>query len=174
MRLIRTARAGLSWCPRTWPWLVNTLAAIEPVAPDLQHVSLMQGYKVYGGHQGPFKTPARDNDAHFVPPEFVFDQQRLLETRQAGKRWNWSALRPAVLGGFALGNPMNPALAIAVYAVAYQDVSSWRFADFVFSSDYDMFGDGSKARRFGFHEFIDTETMFIDIFDNLRRRKLIP
>jgi hypothetical protein len=58
--------------------------------------------------------------------------------------------------------------------VAYQDVSSWRFADFVFSWDYDMFGDGSKARRFGFHEFIDTERMFIDIFDNLRRRKLIP
>jgi nucleoside-diphosphate-sugar epimerase len=58
--------------------------------------------------------------------------------------------------------------------VAYQDVSSWRFADFVFSWNYDMFGDGSKARRFGFHEFIDTGTMFVGIFDNLRRRKLIP
>ncbi len=58
--------------------------------------------------------------------------------------------------------------------VPYEAVSSWRFADFVFSWDYDMFGDGSKARRLGFHEFVDTETMFFSIFDDLRRRKLIP
>jgi hypothetical protein len=58
-------------------------------------------------------------------------------------------------------------------AVPYRDVSSWRFADFVFSWDYDMFADGSKARRAGFHEFIDTEAMFIGIFDDLRRRRLI-
>ena len=32
----------------------------------------------------------------------------------------------------------------------YRAVAGWRFADFVFSWDYDMFADGSKARRFGF------------------------
>jgi hypothetical protein len=57
---------------------------------------------------------------------------------------------------------------------AYSDVSSWRFGDFVFSWDYDMFADGSKARRFGFHEFIDTEQMFMDIFAEFRRRRIIP
>lgn len=270
-----------SWAelvPPNLTMLINVLDAVEPVAADLLHVSLMQGYKVYGGHLGPFRTPARENDAHFMPPEFMFDQQAFLESRQAGERWSWSAIRPSVVGGFALGNPMNLSVAIAVYAsmskelglplrfpgkpgadekllemtdagllaratvwaatepravnqafnisngdlfrwndmwpkiaryfeldvapplpmsldtvmadkahlwnamvgkhglqpVAYQDVSSWRFADFVFSWDYDMFGDGSKARRFGFHEFIDTETMFVSIFDDLRRRKLIP
>lgn len=56
----------------------------------------------------------------------------------------------------------------------YDDVSSWAFGDFVFSWDYDFFADGSKARRFGFHEFIDTETMFMDIFRNLRDRKILP
>ena len=56
----------------------------------------------------------------------------------------------------------------------YDHVSSWAFGDFVFSWDYDFFADGSKARRFGFHEFIDTETMFMDIFQNLRDRKIIP
>ncbi|MFM0075477.1 SDR family oxidoreductase [Paraburkholderia sediminicola] len=264
--------------PPNLAMLVNVLDALEPVATGLQHVSLMQGYKVYGGHLGPFKTPAREDDAHFMPPEFMFDQQTFLESRQQGKPWSWSAIRPSVVGGFALGNPMNLAVAIAVYAsmskelglplrfpgkpgaydkllemtdagllaratvwaatepraanqafninngdlfrwndvwpkiaryfeldaapplpmsldsimadkeslwsamavkhglqpVPYRDVSSWRFADFVFSWDYDMFGDGSKARRFGFHEFVDTETMFIAIFDDLRRRKLIP
>ena len=264
--------------PPNLAMLVNVLDAIEPAAAGLQHVSLMQGYKVYGGHLGPFKTPAREDDAHFMPPEFMFDQQTFLESRQQGKPWSWSAIRPSVVGGFALGNPMNLAMAIAVYAsmskelglplrfpgkpgaydkllemtdagllaratiwaatepraanqafninngdlfrwndmwpkiaryfaldvapplpmsldtimadkallwkamatrhglqpVPYQDVSSWRFADFVFSWDYDMFGDGSKARRFGFHEFADTETMFIGIFDDLRRRRIIP
>ena len=44
--------------PPNLAMLVNTLDAIEPVAGGLEHVSLMQGYKVYGAHLGPFKTPA--------------------------------------------------------------------------------------------------------------------
>lgn len=270
-----------SWAelvPPNVAMLQHVLDAIEPAAKALRHVSLMQGYKVYGGHLGPFKTPAREDDAYFMPPEFMHDQQRLLEARQHGKAWSWTAIRPAVVGGFALGNPMNLALAIAVYASmskelgiplrfpgkpgaydrllemtdagllaratvwaatdeacanqafnitngdlfrwsemwpfiaryfelevapplplaldgvmadkeplwrsmqarhelaphAYADVSSWRFADFVFSWDYDMFGDGSKARRFGFHEFVDTRSMFASLFDDFRRRRIIP
>ncbi|GMK39705.1 NAD-dependent dehydratase [Paenibacillus sp. CCS19] len=258
--------------------LVNVVDAIEPIAVNLQHISLMQGYKVYGAHLGPFKTPARETDANHMPPEFNIDQQQFLERRQPGSSWTWSALRPSVVCGFALGNPMNLAMVIAVYASiskelglplrfpgkpgaynsllemtdanllaqatvwaatdercgnqafniangdlfrwnelwpkigaffgletapplqmsldvvmadkeplwnsmvenydlennSYADVSSWRFGDFVFSWDYDFFADGTKARRFGFHEFMDTEKMFIDIFQDLRRRKVIP
>jgi nucleoside-diphosphate-sugar epimerase len=258
--------------------LVNVVEAIEPVAPGLRHVSLMQGYKVYGAHLGPFKTPARETDPPHMPPEFNVDQQAFLEARQQGKAWTWSAIRPSVVGGFALGNPMNLALVIAVYATickelglplrfpgkpgaydtllemtdagllaratvwaatdercanqafninngdlfrwsemwpkiaryfelevapglpmsldvvmadkeplwnttidkyglarhSYQEVSSWGFGDAVFSWDYDMFADGSKARRFGFHEHIDTEAMFLNLFDDLRKRKVIP
>lgn len=258
--------------------LVNLIDAIEPVANGLVHVSLMQGYKVYGAHLGPFKTPAREDDARHMPPEFNVDQQDFLIARQRGKAWTWSAIRPSVVGGVALGNPMNLATVIAVYASmskelgvplrfpgkpgaydkllemtdagllaratvwaatdprcanqafninngdlfrwndlwpklarwfdldtapplpmslatvmadkellwntmvekyalapnAYRDVSSWGFGDFVFSWDYDLFADGSKARRFGFHEFVDTEAMFYDIFEELRRRRVIP
>lgn len=57
---------------------------------------------------------------------------------------------------------------------SYENVSSWVFGDFVFSWDYDFFSDGSKARRFGFHENIETETMFFDQFDELKRQKVIP
>ena len=39
--------------------LVNTVEAVEPVAPGLRHITLMQGYKVYGAYLGPFKTPAK-------------------------------------------------------------------------------------------------------------------
>lgn len=56
----------------------------------------------------------------------------------------------------------------------YRDVSSWGFGDFVFSWDYDLFADGSKARRFGFHEYVETEAMFMNIFADLRRRRIIP
>ncbi|HEY4388749.1 MAG TPA: SDR family oxidoreductase [Ktedonobacteraceae bacterium] len=264
--------------PPNLAMLVNVVETIEPIASDLQHISLMQGYKVYGAHLGPFKTPARETDAYPMPPEFMVDQQLFLENQQQGKTWTWSAIRPSVVGGFALGNPMNLAMVIAVYATiskeyglplrfpgkpgaydkllemtdsgllakatiwaatdercanqafninngdlfrwsemwpkiarffdleiapplpisldivmsdkealwntmiekyglerhSYKDVSSWHFGDFVFSWDYDMFADGSKAHRFGFHEYINTEAMFLNIFADFRRRKIIP
>jgi hypothetical protein len=56
----------------------------------------------------------------------------------------------------------------------YEQLVSWPFGDFVFSWDYDMFADGSKARRFGFHEYVDTEKMFLGIFTDLRNRRIIP
>ncbi|OUS97766.1 NAD-dependent dehydratase [Rhodococcus sp. NCIMB 12038] len=270
-----------SWAELVAPnvaMLVNTVNALEPVAAGLEHISLMQGYKVYGAHLGPFKTPARESDPPHMPPEFNVDQQQFLEDRQRGKRWTWSAIRPSVVCGFALGNPMNLALVIAVYATMskelgvplrfpgkpgaytsliemtdagllaeatvwaattpecanqafninngdlfrwdemlpkiadffeldvapplpmsmdvvmadkepvwndlvakhglaptpYSDVSSWAFGDFVFGWDYDVIADGSKARRFGFHRHVETEQMFLDIFRDLRARKIIP
>jgi nucleoside-diphosphate-sugar epimerase len=96
--------------------LVNVVDAIEPVAQNLRHISLMQGYKVYGAHLGPFKTPARETDAGHMPPEFNVDQQDFLQRREVGKSWTWSALRPSHVGGVALKNPMNLVLAVAVYA----------------------------------------------------------
>jgi nucleoside-diphosphate-sugar epimerase len=96
--------------------LVNVVDAIEPVAHGLRHINLMQGYKVYGAHLGPFKTPARETDVGHMPPEFNVDQQVFLQRRQAGKAWTWSALRPSHVGGIALNNPMNLVVAIAVYA----------------------------------------------------------
>ena len=66
--------------------LVNTLDASNPWLPGLEHVSLMQGYKVYGAHLGPFKTPARENDPPHMPPEFNVDQQQFLEAPPAAAR----------------------------------------------------------------------------------------
>lgn len=96
--------------------LVHAVEAVEPAAQRLRHISLMQGYKVYGAHLGPFKTPARETDANHMPPEFNIAQQDYLEEKQSGKSWTWSALRPSVVCGYALGNPMNLAMVIAIYA----------------------------------------------------------
>lgn len=270
-----------SWSEMVAPnlaMLVNVIEAVEPIAKNLEHISLMQGYKVYGAHLGPFKTPARESDAGHMPPEFNVDQQEFLERRQIGKNWTWSAIRPSVVGGTALGNPMNLVLAIAVYASiskelniplrfpgkpgaydkimemtdgtllakatvwaatspqcanqafnitngdlfrwnelwpeiagffqldtaaplqmslqtvmadkaalwermqkkhdlqkhSYEEISSWPFADGVFSWDYDFLGDGSKARRYGFHEYVETKKMFFDMFEKLMSEGTIP
>ncbi|OLT17441.1 NAD-dependent dehydratase [Pseudonocardia sp. CNS-139] len=108
----------------TWSELVEpnvtmlrtVLDAAAVAAPGLRHVSLMQGYKVYGAHLGPFATPAKEDDPPHMPPEFNVDQQRLVEERAAAGGWTWSALRPSVVAGFGLGNPMNLGVVLAVYA----------------------------------------------------------
>ncbi|WP_316797725.1 hypothetical protein [Pedobacter frigidisoli] len=56
----------------------------------------------------------------------------------------------------------------------YGTLSSWPFGDAVFSWDYDFFADGTKARRFGFQEFIDTEKIFYSLFDGMKANKIIP
>jgi len=258
--------------------LQNVVETIEPISRNLQHISLMQGYKVYGAHLGPFKTPAKESDAGHMPPEFNTSQQQYLEKTQEGKSWSWSAIRPSVVGGTALGNPMNLALLIAIYASIskelniplrfpgkagaydklmemtdagllakatvwaatnpkcanqafnitngdlfrwtelwpkiasyfeipaaeplqmqltsvmtdkesvwkdmeekynlekhhYGKLARWKFGDFVFSWDYDFFADGTKARRLGFHEFVDTEEMFYSLFNDFRQKRVIP
>ncbi len=93
-----------SWAELVAPnlaMLVNVVEAVEPIASGLQHISLMQGYKVYGAHLGPFKTPAKESDAGHMPPEFNVDQQQYLENESkwvktgAGRLFvlRWSAVR---------------------------------------------------------------------------------
>lgn len=96
--------------------LVNAVEAIEAVAPALRHVHLVEGNKWYGSHLGPFKTPAREDNPPHMLPNFYYDQEMWLRGAQEGKDWTWSALRPQTVCGFALGNPMNITMVIAVYA----------------------------------------------------------
>ncbi|MGK3142136.1 SDR family oxidoreductase [Pantoea sp. C2G6] len=257
--------------------LQNLVRAMEEIAP-LEHVSLMQGYKVYGAHLGRFKTPARESDAGVPGAEFNAAQLSWLTAQQQGKRWHWSALRPGVVGSDRPGNSMNLALSLALYAslcraarlpfrfpgsretwhsmVDFTDAALladatiwaarsaeahnqafnvnngdlwrwselwpviadwfeleiappvalsfrqifhdyralWRemaaasglvqhdilalsdgsFADFVFGWNYDMFGDGSKLRRAGFHGYRASDSMFCDLFARFRAARIIP
>src|SRR2546430_1666446 len=84
---------------------------------ETNNVALVVGARgVIGGNLGRFKPPARKTAATPLPPEFTIAQQNSLEDRQKGETWTWSALRPSVVGGFGLGNPMNLTMAIAVSA----------------------------------------------------------
>jgi nucleoside-diphosphate-sugar epimerase len=102
--------------------LRNLLDVVEEVSPGLRHVTLYQGGKAYGADLGPFKTPAREDDPRLMPPNFYYDQEDFLRERSAGKGWSFTALRPEAVCGFAVGNPMNLTMVIAVYAAISKEL----------------------------------------------------
>lgn len=94
----------------------NLLDALETNTPRFRNISLLQGMKYYGCHLGPFKTPAREDDPRVGNIDFYYDEEDLVQQRQAGRSWTWTALRPHSVCGYAAGNPLNLALVLAVYA----------------------------------------------------------
>ncbi|MSQ50032.1 MAG: SDR family oxidoreductase [Betaproteobacteria bacterium] len=102
--------------------LVNSVSAIERVAPGLERVVLVTGTKYYGSHLGPFKTPAREDDARHAGANYYFDQIDWLTSCQRGKRWSWAELRPQTLCGFAPGTAMSIVPVIAVYAAILKEL----------------------------------------------------
>jgi len=258
--------------------LRNIVEVIENSSGRLRKVVLMEGAKYYGAHLGPYKTPARESDPRHLPPNFYYDQEDYLKTRSVGKAWSWSALRPTCICGFAVGNPMNMATVIAVYATicrefglpfrfpgtaraysailemtdadllakaaiwagetdrcdgqafnitngdfhrwehlwprlaeffqlplapplrlpltqfmsdkeplwqrlvqqhnlldySFQQSAGWPFAEAIFNIEYDVMSDTTKARRFGFHEVVDTEEMLCRLMTDFQQRRFIP
>lgn len=65
-----------------------------------------------------------------MPPNFYYDQEDHLRERQRGKDWAFTALRPEAVCGFAVGNPMNLSMVIAVYAAISKELGiPLRFRD---------------------------------------------
>jgi nucleoside-diphosphate-sugar epimerase len=257
--------------------MLRTLIEAVEKLPELRRVVLYEGVKYYGVHLGPFKTPAKEDDPRHLPPNFYYDQEDWLRARAEGARWDWVALRPDVVCGFAVGNPMNLTLVIAVYAAickelgvplrfpgslaawralaqvtdagllarasefaatsapareafnvtngdifrweqlfpvfardfgmdlapplplplasfmadkapvwrriveryglhpyAYETIAAWGFGDFIFNCGYDVISSTTKLRQAGFAEVVDSEAMFLRMFAEFRRRRVIP
>ena len=92
---------------------------IQPViknAPNLKHISLLQGTKAYGIHLEPMKAPAKESWLRHDHQNFYWLQEDFLKKRQQNKSWSFTIWRPQVVLGYAYGSPMNLAIAIAVYA----------------------------------------------------------
>jgi nucleoside-diphosphate-sugar epimerase len=96
--------------------LQNLVSDMEKISSVLEHITLIQGGKAYGAHLGKYKTPAKETDHRHFPPNFYYSQEDFLRQQSAGKSWSWTALRPDIVIGLAIGNPMNLATIIAVYA----------------------------------------------------------
>ncbi|MDP1752733.1 MAG: NAD-dependent epimerase/dehydratase family protein [Reyranella sp.] len=97
--------------------LRNLMAVLEPAAPTLRHVALLQGTKAYGVHIRPLSVPARENRSEmYEQPNFYWNQERYLRERQPGKAWRWTILRPVLIVGDSVGSAMNVIPALGVYA----------------------------------------------------------
>jgi nucleoside-diphosphate-sugar epimerase len=96
--------------------LKNMVEVMEKHAPNLRHITLMQGGKAYGVHLGAMPlSPAKESDPRHMPPNFYYDQEDFLRDRSVGKAWSWTAFRPEGVAGLAVGNPMNLLMVIAIY-----------------------------------------------------------
>ncbi|WP_291856747.1 SDR family oxidoreductase [Bradyrhizobium sp.] len=97
--------------------LRNLMAALEPAAPQLRHVTLLQGTKAYGVHIRPLTVPAREGRSEmYEQPNFYWAQERFLRELQQGKAWHWSILRPVLIIGLAMGGAMDLIPPLGVYA----------------------------------------------------------
>ena len=90
--------------------------------PALRHVHLVEGTKWYGMHIGPYPTPADEEDARHLPPNFYYDQQDLLAARAAGGGWAWSASRPSFIVDVAPGRARNLASTLGAYAAICREL----------------------------------------------------
>jgi len=102
--------------------LRNLMAVLEPVAPSLRHVALLQGTKAYGVHVRPLTVPAREGRSEmYEQPNFYWVQEKFLRELQKGKAWHWSILRPVLIVGLAMGGAMDLIPPLGVYAAMLRE-----------------------------------------------------
>ncbi|KAH8151661.1 uncharacterized protein LAJ45_04283 [Morchella importuna] len=86
----------------------------------LKRVVLTTGAKYYGVHHGAVKVPCEEEDPKVVGPtvprNFYYVQEDILIEMSRGQSWDWCTAMPGAVIGFAHGNFMNMASAIAIYA----------------------------------------------------------
>lgn len=95
--------------------LKNLMDDVTDFLPSFEHITFIQGGKAYGSHLGIFKTPAKEADPRVFPPNFYYDQEDYLREKSKNEKWNWTALRPDMVIGYTVNNPMNLGNLIAVY-----------------------------------------------------------
>ncbi|KAL4933719.1 SDR family oxidoreductase [Aspergillus undulatus] len=89
----------------------------------LKRFILTCGFKQYGLHLGQPKQPFFEDDpklegkvgGEIWPPNFYFEQQRILSDAAKRNNWDWVVTLPQDVLGFARGNFMNEATALGLY-----------------------------------------------------------
>ena len=95
--------------------LHNLLDPIVRAASNFQHISILQGTKVYGVHLHPIPIPARERDARKDHDNFFLDHEDYVREMGARHGFNYTALRPQLVTGPTPG-ALNVLPAIGVYA----------------------------------------------------------
>ncbi|HLB22923.1 MAG TPA: SDR family oxidoreductase, partial [Dehalococcoidia bacterium] len=56
----------------------------------------------------------------------------------------------------------------------FDEIAAWPFADYVFGCDWDVMSNVTKARRYGFHDVVDSEEMFVRLLRRFRAERIVP
>src|SRR5260370_1169823 len=95
--------------------LRNVVEPIVHTASNFQHISILQGTKIYGVHLHPIPIPARERDARKDHQNFFFDHEAYVREMGAQHGFNYTAVRPQLVTGPTPG-ALNVLPAIGVYA----------------------------------------------------------
>ena len=96
---------------------------VEPIlanANNFQHISILQGTKVYGVHLHPIPIPARERDPRDPHDNFFLDQEDYVAEMGAKHGFSYTALRPQLVTGPTPG-ALNVLPAIGVYAAIQRE-----------------------------------------------------
>lgn len=94
----------------------------------LDRIVLVTGAKQYGVHLGATKNPMLESDPWLTdskwPPNFYYNQQNILHSFCAEHGKEWTVTYPNDVIGYAVGNYMNLATAIALYALVSKELDA--------------------------------------------------
>ncbi|MCS5735614.1 SDR family oxidoreductase [Herbiconiux daphne] len=102
--------------------IVRNVLSAATAGGTVEHVALLTGLKHY---LGPFDnyatgvtadTPFRESEERLDKPNFYYAQEDELFASAAEHGFGWSVHRAHTVFGFAVGNAMNMALTLSVYA----------------------------------------------------------
>lgn len=87
----------------------------------IEHAALVTGLKHYLGSFDDYAktkpyTPFLESTPRLPGPNFYYDQEDVLFEMAKARSFTWSVHRPHSMIGFAIGNAMNMAVTLAVYA----------------------------------------------------------
>jgi len=129
---------------------------------------------------GFFNTPAKETDPRIVQPNFYYDQEDLLREVAAERGFRLTVFRPEGVIGYAVGNPMNLLMVIAVYASICKELGQpLRFPGSLAAYDalYQVTDAELLARATvwaGAEPAADGEVYNVTNGDQLRWRQLFP
>jgi nucleoside-diphosphate-sugar epimerase len=94
----------------------------------VDRIVLVTGAKQYGVHLGAVKNPMLESDPWLTdskwPPNFYYNQQNILHSFCKEHHKEWTVTYPNDVIGYAVGNYMNLATAIALYAIISKELDA--------------------------------------------------